>query len=699
LSLSAIYIFATFIDTKLGPMLACYSNRLIYMFTFMIGFVATNISTIQANDDFETRKAAFIEKVNQYASSTDVVVQAYTGSPVNQQALAQLLLEAQTSAEADFRLTRIIRVLYFSDGQYDNQILPAIQDIPYWLPDPDNLRQYWSENHMIMWMTSEWLLGEKYGWETRPTLRENLVHWLELKIEYGYYEFLSPTYWPFTSAALLNLIDFAEDDEIQSLANEALTKLYKDALLFVNDKGVFYPTAGRTSAFRYFSPYGSSMQSVIYLLTGLGQAPTSGSIGASNLATSTYDATEAIESWSSKENLTFHAGHPLSESPQIHGHLDLQDRIIFDWSAGGYFHPEVAQNTLWQLRNYDMSGHEEFEILEGVIDFIPITLGPVVATFAGSISRSSYIGNVEIEIYKDKGVVLSSAQDFWKGRLGYQQWPWVAAIEETAVYTRCGEVTAWTNIPERQSNTSLPYIKQDDNVALVMYRHNWDLPIFGIDNFNVNLYFETDYFDEVKEIGNWQLGRKADSYIAVRRHCMQVQNGIQLCDVSDGQTWAVVVGNSDTHGNFSAFSDVVEAAQYEQRWYFDWQNFGWVYYGSIQVDGKSINHAWQGNVLSGPTESRREGDENGRKLMEEDAAIQVYPNPATDYFMLDISKYEQKMVSFSVYDANGKLVYQENEQSDNQLYSVPTGSWPSGVYSIIVEGQEDINVKRLIVNH
>jgi hypothetical protein len=135
LSLSAIYIFATFIDTKLEPMLACYSNRLTYFFTFLIGFVATNISTIQANDDFETRKAAFIEKVNQYASSTDVVVQAYTGSPVNQQALAQLLLEAQTSAEADFRLTRIIRVLYFSDGQYDNQILPAIQDIPYWLPD------------------------------------------------------------------------------------------------------------------------------------------------------------------------------------------------------------------------------------------------------------------------------------------------------------------------------------------------------------------------------------------------------------------------------------------------------------------------------------------------------------------------------------------------------------------------------------
>jgi len=264
-------------------MVAIYKYKITTLFTFFVFMLLVNLANVNASGDFEERKAKLIEVVNENPNSTEVVFQAYKGIPVNQESLSQLLQQVQTVAEADFRLTRILRVLYFSDGEYDAQILPVLQSIPYWLPDAENLRQYWSENHMIMWMTSEWLLGEKYGWATRPTLRENLVHWLELKIEYGYYEFLSPIYWPFTSAALLNLIDFAEDDEIRYLANEALTKLYKDALLFVNDKGVYYPTAGRTAVDKYASAYGSSMQSIIYLLTGLGQAPTSGSIGASQI--------------------------------------------------------------------------------------------------------------------------------------------------------------------------------------------------------------------------------------------------------------------------------------------------------------------------------------------------------------------------------------------------------------------------------
>jgi len=234
-----------------------------------------------------------------------------------------------------------------------------------------------------------------------------------------------------------------------------------------------------------------------------------------------------------------------------------------------------------------------------------------------------------------------------------------------------------------------------------MYRHNWDLPIFGINNFDVYLYFEADYFDEVKEIGNWILGRKADSYIAVYRHCLATLNGKRACDVSDGQTWAVVVGNSDTHANFEAFSDVIEDAQYEQRWYFDWQNFGWVYYGSIQVDGKSINHAWKGNILSGPNNNggRAPGDENGRQFLEEENAINIYPNPASDYFMMDLSKYEKNLISFSVYDINGKQVYQGNKNEDAKLYVIPTAEWATGVYSIIVESEQAIDVKRLVVKH
>ncbi len=61
-----------------------------------------------------------------------------------------------------------------------------------------NIYIYWSENHMIMWMSSEWLL-DQHNNETPDTgPRERIVHFLDLKATYGFYEFLSSSYFPYT---------------------------------------------------------------------------------------------------------------------------------------------------------------------------------------------------------------------------------------------------------------------------------------------------------------------------------------------------------------------------------------------------------------------------------------------------------------------------------------------------------------------
>ena len=73
-----------------------------------------------------------------------------------------------------------------------------------------------------MWMSSAYLLEESHNIDTNdPELVTRLTSYLKAKIEYGYYEFYSTLYLPYTLSGLLNLVDFCQDATIQDLATRA----------------------------------------------------------------------------------------------------------------------------------------------------------------------------------------------------------------------------------------------------------------------------------------------------------------------------------------------------------------------------------------------------------------------------------------------------------------------------------------------
>ena len=155
--------------------------------------------------------------------------------------------------------------------------------------------------------------------------------------------------------------------------------------------------------------------------------------------------------------------------------------------------------------------------------FSGVSSGLVVKTakIAAPITRSSVISTADIEIYKNKGITLSSAQSYRSRYLGYQQWPWMANIDTVAVWTKSGEVFAnWKDRSHSNSNTHLPYLKQDKNVALIMYRPIKNLALYGFGDFDVALYWSDSSFEETRTYGgHWLMGRVGDSYVAVRRGC------------------------------------------------------------------------------------------------------------------------------------------------------------------------------------
>jgi len=267
---------------------------------------------------------------------------AYLGSfPLDDEKVQEFL----TTHYDDFTMSVLIRILFLVDGtewkkHYDDMILPTLKEDTYWFTTEccgKNTDSMASENHMILWMSHAWLLQQREGWEMDTRLRQRIIHYLTLKIEYGYYEFLSVTYGRLTLQGLMNLFDFCQDKEIQSLAEGAIRRWVADHLLFVNSLGLKYSVSGRDYAkqFGLIPPFELAQDRVIYMLTGMGRPSAANSVLADSfLSTSSINLTDIVAQWEPSVNATFEYGHSLKESFEINSELDRYDRIAFQFSQG-----------------------------------------------------------------------------------------------------------------------------------------------------------------------------------------------------------------------------------------------------------------------------------------------------------------------------------------------------------------------------
>ena len=657
-------------------------------FILSVGMMLLLNYTVQAQSTFSARKTAYMNAVMQQDNMSAKIFKAYNNVPLTTQEVAVHLEGLEEIKTVDFQITEIIRLLFFTEGQFDNEILGALNEIPFWLPDnKGDERQYWSENHMIMWMSASWLLHESYGWEKRDTLEQMLNHYLDLKNTYGYYEFLSPIYARYTMAALLNLADFSKDTSIKIKARNAARKLMRQILQVVNDEGTFFPAAGRA----YYSAYDKEgrLRPTIYLLTGLGDFTDDTEISSVFFATTSINLYVVLNEWKSTRNITINSGHSIDEGKTIHANLERQDRGIFQWSAGGYFHPDLAADFKWNLDYYDLWTHEAFSDY-AQYQSLPSAGFVAAAETAAAISRSSYIGESEVKVYKNRGVVLTSIQDHWKGRKGYQQWPWVATVGKEAVFTRSG-----TPAPSSTtSNTTLPYVEQVDNVALIMYRADKDLSLFTSDSYDVALHWQEEDFDEVVRFDNWIVARQGTSYVAVRKHCNQTINGYDACDDQDGQTWAVVVGNSSTHGSFDDFEEVIRDSSYAERWIYNWLNGGYTYHGEINVDGKRIYHRWAQGIFY------KEASEETvfvKELVESDLeGVTLYPSPANTYFNITTNADFGTVNKITAVNYLGQLIYKDTFEQENDTIRIACDNWEPGVYFLVLESDKGTKTLKLI---
>ncbi len=650
-----------------------FLSSIVIVLGFCFGTAIFHSSSASAQS-FEDRRVQYFDSATANPNGNSAVIQAYLNQPVTQQYLDDIYAVMETRSTIDFAIVQLVRVMFLGDGLYDSQIMPNLNLVPYWVNYGDTLRGYWSENHMIMWMSSDWLIHQRTDRPIDATLEQRLRHYLQVKIDYGFYEYMSSTYAPFCLSGLLNLADFAENVEIKELATQAAKRLLSEIVIPTNDKGVFFPSAGRNYAEKYINPYGQNHSSLVYLLTGLGPAPSNASHSGGFLSTSTVDFSDVSASWVSSVDTILSIGHTLQEGFAINAQLAQVDKVMMQWSSGAYFHPEVVSQTVQLLVDSNMWLHVDFELLQP-LSGLPQEQFPTIATNLSVISTSSLLTGQDVAVFKNAGVVLTSTQDFHKGKVGFQQWPVVATVGTTAVYPASGPVSPdWAIRNRNNANEHLPYVEQSHNVALVMYRPLPVPELLPFENKDVALFLQDTAFDEIVENGNWLLGRNEENYIAVRRSCVGEIDGVMACETNVGQTWVIIVGNDAMYESFSNFQSLISQAQFEETWTADPITGDSTYFSSIGFDTIAVDYAW--------------GPELGTVIPELDgqnSALLLYPNPATSAVTVSTPETNGTQSSLTVYNALGQCVYQTNLGNTKGQHTIAMTEWSGGLYHIILD--------------
>ncbi len=631
----------------------------------VIFFACIVLPATANNAAYEQRRTNYIATALANFDNDAITIQAYQSVPVDSSELNSLLAGIPTGEVADFAIVKLIRVLFFSSGQYDTLILPVLDSVPFWLTKNEVTRGYWSENHMIMWMSSDWLLHEKYGRPVDTNLNERLRHYLRLKNQYGFYEFFSSVYAPYALSGLLNLADFAQDLEIKQLATDAASRLLKDLLAVTTSSGVFFPAAGRNYFGKYTSAYNQNHNHLIFLLTGFGQQPSTASHAGGFLATSSLPVDSIIDSWHSTADTHYHIGHPIDSFNSIHSTMSAIDKTIFQWSSGAYFHPSVVLQTAQLLSDSNLWGHVDFSLL-APFSGLPVQDFPQLAGSLSYMSHSSVICEQDVAVFKHNEISLSSIQNFWPGYVGYQEQPCVAAVGTAAVLLASGDSPHnWNSSSGNNLNDNLPYVEQKKNLALLMYRPEPRLAILGYNITDVEIHWQQNLFDEVVTDSNWLQGRQGKNFVAVRRSCLG-DDTVTFCSKTRGQTWALVVGDSSMYGSFQNFKNIVHQSQVEENWFIDTLNNQSVYHAKIILDTLSIEHHWSVDTIL--TTSINDMSVNNAT---------IYPNPVNGTLQIKVDS-EHEVSFLQIYDLSGRTLLQK--QWTGSSVSVDVSQISTGMY-------------------
>ena len=522
------------------------------------------------------------------------VCRAYVGADTYDEAVLYASLDKINARHdtADFDFNTIIRILCIDRR---NPCLPealrtAMEEttigFKYWLqePGPDNMC-WWSENHQVLFHSAELLAGQLFPDEvftnSGMTGTEHVVHarpllerWLHFRGTFGFSEWHSNVYFNEDIPPLVNLVDFAEDEDVRTRAAMVLDLLAFDMACNYH-KGFFATTHGRTYPDKLLEGLNDSTREAAWLMLGLSATDdiedlSSGNFSATFLATSDRYFTPALledVAADGRDGLEHRQRDSIDfeEGPDHGIGYDDHEDVMFWWGMTGYVAPQTITGSFDLIDTYNLWEGFTWSDLKFLKPFVGSPFLVTVAETYEEMARGVALEAVNTYTYRTPHYQLSGAQDFKPGSWTAQVHIWQATIDgEAYVFTTYPGGIEGDYMGGEWTGGFVPRATMHRNVGVFQYRRP-RLPI--VDEILFVDYshacFPRNAFDEVIETGNWVAGRKGDAYVALySQHPTEwsAENDFELIACAKENVWIIELGDAGESGTFAGFVAGIEAA-------------------------------------------------------------------------------------------------------------------------------------------
>ena len=509
----------------------------------------------------------------------------------------------ERSDTADFRVAALVRIYrnakreVISDALV-GEIRKTLLGFKYWCdePGPDNLMGTWSENHQMLFHSSEYLAGQFFPEEVflnngqpgkwhRDRARVKVLRWINTKAKAGFSEWDSNAYWPEDIASLLNLADYAADAEVATRASMLLDVMFFD-MAVDSFRGTFGTSHGRTYQGTVLAARAEGTSPVEWLAFGMGSLGSPDNVAAVFLATSpAYRVPPIIQEIAREmpQELTNRErqGLTIAAAKELGLRFDDPDEFFLMWDSGRLSNRADAERSQRLLGRLNF--HRYDVVIRPYADAVTGTYKALeeMGVTAEGLDRTS-LERVDKISYRTPDYQLSTAQDYRKGKAGYQQHIWQATLgPETIVFTLNPSVSSkyWVG--------QYPKAVQYKNLLVAIYNIPSQLPpgpktIVPADaggnampspgpaeempaGFTVAI-FRREAYDEVVEKNGWTFGRKGEAFIALRSQApvewsaKGVLGGEGLIASGRKNVWICQMGRVAVDGPFAAWSEKIAVA-------------------------------------------------------------------------------------------------------------------------------------------
>jgi len=442
---------------------------------------------------------------------------AFTSDTLTAEQIANILAPVKKFIDArydcsDFRATYLVKLAYDAKDRFDeiapdgslNAILRSIlTGFKFWIKSPgDDSMCYYSENHLISFAVIEYLSGELYpdtvfsndqktGQEHHAIAAKRIEEWLELRLKYGFSEFLSNCYYPIDLVSVVMLLRYAKPCAMLEKARAAADLLMLDYAHHIFD-GSFCGPQGRAYPGNMLRSADKEPESdnIVDAVWNLGNYDKKYYFGIKSWLFTTvlesktpegkpyYEVPAQILSIGrSKEPLIVKSSTGLNLEEMVQKDLiGLSDKqMMFQLGMGALTNPEVINNTMAFVDEYNLYSNNFVSNLR-FLNIGPLKkrgLLPRLTRKLNLFINGFALERANVYAYRTKDYKLATLQAYKPGSSGAQQTTIQAVLP--------GGVPVHTNHPMRTDKKDggspsywggygiAPYAVQHENISLISY--------------------------------------------------------------------------------------------------------------------------------------------------------------------------------------------------------------------------------------